>query len=381
MLLFALVFVVQASSLNDRSLRVATMSGVEVGFIGAGYMGQLAHLWNYHHIDDCNVIGLAEPRQQLAEQVAKRFDINTVYQNHEELLAESDPDAIVAILDYSYYHHVLPDILREGIPLFSEKPLTRSISSAEEVVSTGNKHDGLHMVGYHKRSDPAVEYAKELINEWQETGEYGEMNLVRITIPPGDGRGGIHRPIETDETPPEQPVDSLPDSLDGEAKDVFDSFLPYYCHQINLLRWVMGDYELTFADPTGTLILTESTDGTCGVIEMGPYSTSNDWQESLFVAFDEAYIQVNFPAPLSRQQSGDIEIWTDGDDDSRLVRPTLPNTSAMHQQAENFLAAVNGERPVPCNASEALKDIRIARDYIKQLQKHDGFEWVHLPFG
>lgn len=357
------------------------MSELEIGFIGAGYMGQLAHLWNYHQNDSCNVVSLAEPRQRLAKQVAKRFDIDTVYQDHEELLAESDPDAIVAILDYSYYHHVLPDILREGIPLFSEKPLTRSLSSAEEVVSIGNKHDTLHMVGYHKRSDPAMEYAKELIDEWEETGQYGEMNLVRITIPPGDGRGGIHRPIETDETPPEQPADSLPGSLDDEAKDVFDSFLPYYCHQINLLRWVMGEYELTFADPTGTIMVTESNDGTCGVIEMGPYSSSIDWQETLFVAFENAYIRVSFPAPLSRQQSGNVEVWTDGDDGSMRLRPTLPNTSAMHRQAENFLAAVQGERPAPCDASEALEDIRVAHDYISRLQRHDDFDWVHLPFG
>jgi len=357
------------------------VSKLDIGFIGAGYMGQLAHLWNYHHIDDCNVVSLAEPRHRLAAQVARRFDIDTVYQDHEELLTGSNPDAVVAILDYPYYRHVLPDILREGIPVFREKPLARSISAGEELVSIGNKHDTLQMVGYHKRSDPAMEYAKELIDEWQDTGAYGELNLVRITIPPGDGRGGIHRPIETDESPPEQPADSLPESLDEDAKDVFDSFLPYYCHQINLLRWVMGEYELTFADPTGTIMVTESTDGTCGVIEMGPYSSSTDWQETLFVAFDDAYIQVDFPAPLSRQQSGDLEIWTDGGDESRRVQPTLPNTSAMYRQAENFLAAVRGDRPAPCEAAEALEDIRIAQEYINQLQSHDDFDWVHLPFG
>lgn len=362
------------------ALSILTVSQLDIAFVGTGYMGQLAHLWNYHHINDCNVTALAEPRQQLANRVARRFGVETVYQDHEALLANTTPDAIVAILDYVRYQHVLPDILREGIPVFREKPLAMSVTSGEELVSIGDEHDTLHMVGYHKRSDPAMEYAKDVIEEWQASGEYGEMNLVRITIPPGDGRGGIHRPIETEEDPPEQPPTALPESIDGEARDVFDSFLPYYCHQINLLRWVMGQYDITFADPTGTVMVTESDDGTCGVIEMAPYSTSSDWQETLFVGFENAYIRVNFPAPLSRQQSGEVEIWTDDGTNEELFRPTLPNTSSMYRQAENFLMVVQGELEPPCDASEALDDIRIARDYIERLQKHKDFDWVHLPF-
>jgi hypothetical protein len=52
----------------------------------------------------------------------------------------------------------------------------------------------------------------------------------------------------------------------------------------------------------------------------------------------------------------------------------------MYRQAENFIASVRGERDPPCDASEGVKDIEVARDYIKQLQTHDEFDWVTLPF-
>jgi hypothetical protein len=38
---------------------------------------------------------------------------------------------------------------------------------------------------------------------------------------------------------------------------------------------------------------------------------------------------------------------------------------AMRQQAANFVAAIRGERKPPCEAAEALEDLKIAREYIR----------------
>ena len=48
--------------------------------------------------------------------------------------------------------------------------------------------------------------------------------------------------------------------------------------------------------------------------------------------------------------------------------PQLPWVGAMRQQASNFLLAIKGEAAPPCEAQEALEDLKIARDYIRQLK-------------
>jgi hypothetical protein len=45
--------------------------------------------------------------------------------------------------------------------------------------------------------------------------------------------------------------------------------------------------------------------------------------------------------------------------------PVMPNVSAMRNQAKNFCLAVAGEKAPPCVSSDAVKDLRIAADYIR----------------
>ncbi|MFO7635776.1 MAG: gfo/Idh/MocA family oxidoreductase, partial [Clostridia bacterium] len=64
-------------------------------------------------------------------------------------------------------------------------------------------------------------------------------------------------------------------------------------------------------------------------------------------------------------QAGTVTVMRDnGKGIPTVTRPILPGLSAMRRQAANFLAAVRGDRPAPCTASEAAEDLRMARDYI-----------------
>ncbi len=47
--------------------------------------------------------------------------------------------------------------------------------------------------------------------------------------------------------------------------------------------------------------------------------------------------------------------------------PQLPWVHAMRQQAINFVAAIQGQRRAPCEAREALEDLKVAREYIRLL--------------
>lgn len=349
------------------------MDKIKIGFVGVGFMGQLAHLSNYVVLDDCEVVAIAEPRQKLAEKVAQRYGINKIYRDHRELLEECYVDAIVAPQPYRRHFTIVPDILEAGKPVLTEKPLALTVETGERLVKLAEDKGVLHMVGYHKRSDPAVEYAKKLVDEWKTSEELGKMRFVRITMPPGDWIGGGDSGlIRTDEPQPTGELEPIPEYFSKETAEAYDAFVNYYIHQVNMMRFMLGEpYDVSFADRSGVLLVAESETGVSGTIEMAPYSTSIDWQEEIFVGFEKGYIRVELPAPLASQQAGKVTVMCDpGSEIPVTIQPTLPKISAMRQQAKNFLAAVRRERPAPCNSKEALEDLKIARRYIELYTNH-----------
>ncbi len=353
---------------------------MKLGFVGAGFMGQAAHLVNYAALavkGACEITALAEPRQDLAREVARRYRIPNVYSNHRQMLENCDVDAVVAIQRYEHHLVVIPDILEAGKPVLTEKPVALSIEAGQKLAEQAASKGLLYMVGYHKRSDPAMEYAKGVIDKWKTSGEYGRMRYVRITMPPGDWKCGIEAGVDTiiagtgaayryedGEMEPGVPY------YDEKGAALYSRFVNYYIHQINALRFIFGgNYKVTYADKSGVLLAAESESGVCGTIEMAPYNTCFDWQETIMVGFEQAYIKVELPPPLIRHLAGTVEIMTSivKTRTQSVYSPSMPPLSAMSRQAENYIAALKGERTAPCTAAEAVEDLKTAKQYIDML--------------
>jgi len=343
---------------------------LRIGFVGGGGMGQMAHLSNYAELrDECEVVALAEMRPESARLVASRYGIPQVYGSHLELLARAEVDAIVAPQQYRNHYAVIPDILRAGIPVFTEKPLSMTVREGRKLADLARETGTLHMVGYHKRSDPAMAYAKSVVDEWKAGGQYGKLRYIRITMPPGDWIGGADRPLGVDGEPyPQLTPEAGPERYSDEEARYLDWFVNYYIHQVNAIRFFLGEnYRLTFGDRAGVLLVGESDSGVTVTLEMEPYSTSVEWHENVLVTFEKGYVQVELPAPLARQQAGKVTVYRDNPQlggRPELIRPIMPNVSAMRNQASNFLAAVRGDRPAPCTSAEALEDLILAESYI-----------------
>lgn len=353
------------------------MSKLKIAFVGGGGMGQMAHLSNYAVLQDqCEVVALAEIRPQSAQLVATRYGIPRVYSTHTELLANEQVDAIVAPQQYRNHAALIPDILRAGVPVFTEKPLSLTVEAGRELVRVSEETGTLHMVGYHKRSDPASERAKQEVDAWRASGQYGKLRSIRVTMPPGDWTAQADMPLNAGDPYPNLTPEPGPADFTDEQTRELDIFVNYYIHQVNLIRFFLGgeNYKLTFGDRAGLLLVGESDSGVTVSLEMAPYQTSIEWHEHINVAFDNGFVRVDLPAPLVRQQAGKVTIYKDNASVGvpEIVHPIMPNVSAMRNQARNFLAAVRGERPAPCASKEALEDLILARDYIDFMSKTYG---------
>lgn len=340
---------------------------VKMGFIGVGHMGQLAHLHNYVQLTDlCEVTTLCDVKINQATMLANRFNIPKVTADYKELLADPEIDAVACIQYFENHVNLVPDVLRAGKHVMTEKPLCVFPENGEKLVQVAKETGKIHMVGNHKRSDPATESAMEIITKWKQTGEMGKMTYVRLSMPPGNWRKDCDMPLMTSEPPGPVPPEPAPEGIDAVTRDKMIWFVNYYIHQVNLMRYLLGeDFELTCADKYFYSAISES--GVNCVLELEPYSTSIDWQEHALVCFERGWVRIDLAAPLA-PISGTVTVYEDKGKDSTYRYPIMPNVSAMRNQARNFLLAVRGERPVINLSSEAVKDLRIAADYIKMTQ-------------
>lgn len=349
------------------------MEKVRLGFVGVGGMGQCAHLRNYVALPDCEVVALAELRIGLGQRVAARYGIPKVYKDHREMLANERLDGILAIQPFGIHGQLIPELLEAGVPVLTEKPLARNAEAGARVAEAAGKGKGRLYIGYHKRSDPATLVARQQIEEWQSSNEVGKMRYIRITMPPGEwtANGFLHL-LRSDEPYPTLAQDASPADMDEATAKRLDSFVNYYIHQVNLLRFLFGEgYRVLFADPTGVVLVAQSESGVAGTLEMAPYSTTRDWQETVLIAFEKGTIYLELPAPLVENRAGKVTIFEDpgGNVTPRTLIPTLPQVHAMRQQAIHFVQAVRGEETPLCGPEDALADLQIAHDYIHLMSR------------
>jgi predicted dehydrogenase len=341
---------------------------VRIGFVGVGGMGQMAHLRNYVDMDGVEIAAIAEIKPKLAEKVARRYGIEKVYADHKAMLAAEKLDAVVASQPFSRHAILLPDIYPAVRCVFTEKPLAVAVEAGEKLVAAAAAAKCTHMVGYHKRSDPATAYVKGKIAEWRASGQYGRLKYVRIIMPAGDWvAAGMTGLIKSDEKVEGMEWEPPAANMDEQTRKDYVSFVNYYIHQVNLMRHMLGEpYKVTYAEKSGVLLAVESAGGVAGVIEMTPYRTTVEWEEEVLVAFEKAYVKLRLFSPLTVNRAGEAEVYIDPGDGATPMRmqPALPWVHAMRQQAMNFVKVIRGEMQPPCVAAEAVEDLRIARDYI-----------------
>lgn len=354
---------------------------VRIGFVGVGSMGQAAHLRSYLTVPDCEVVAIAELREETGRLVAGQAGVPGFYRTHEDMLAAEALDGVVASQPFDVHAALLPELYGRVKHVFTEKPLAVGVQAGEKLAALAAETGTVHMVGYHKRSDPATVYAREAIAQWKQSGELGALRYVRILMPAGDWTAnGMLGVINAGDRPGRDirreaaDMTGLPGAEDGVpawnwkglAGD-YVRFVNYYIHQVNYMRHMLDEpYRVAFAPASGVLLAVESRSGITGTIEMTPYRTTVDWEESILVCFEKGYMKIELPAPLAANRPGRVEVFADPGEGATPQRhsPSLPWIHAMRQQAINFVKVCRGEMQPPCTAAEAVEDLRIARDYI-----------------
>ena len=344
---------------------------VRIGWVGSGFVGQVAHLVNYAGIPDIEIAGLAELRPKLGKQVCERYGIPRYFKNHKELIDNLELDAVVAIVRREHTASVALDVLSKGISLFTEKPMAPTVVQGKKLVEAATKHGSLYVAGFMRRYDQGVQIAKHAFNELVDTGELGDVLFFRSYCFGGGDYCNIDGNQTTEESPPRHRILPIsPDWLPPEFEREYETFLNVFVHDINLIRFLVGyTPEIEHVDyrpHAGSLAL--NFRGFAGVFEFAHLQTNRYWEEGIEILFSKGRMVIQLPPAFLRNQAAIVKIYKERPQGAtETISPTPDWTWAFKRQAEAFVDNLVSNSSSLASGNDSLEDLRFIETVWKKI--------------
>jgi predicted dehydrogenase len=148
-----------------------------VGFgIGKNYSAALrsAPLY-YPDLAPVELVGIATSHPERAEQAIKRMGFVFGTTDYHELLNRSDINTIVLAVPNADHFGMLQDALPSDKAILTDKPLTRTLMEANQLLQQARRLGRDAQVMFEMRYSPALQHARQVIGE----GKLGEIYAVR----------------------------------------------------------------------------------------------------------------------------------------------------------------------------------------------------------
>jgi len=338
---------------------------IKIGVIGAGFIGQLAHLDNYAMVDSCRIVALAELRPQLRKKVCQRYEIPKSYATHQEMLQDPEVEAVVAVTTRPMIGPIALDCLQAGKHLITEKPMAGTLEQGEKLVEAARSRGVHYAVGYMRRHDEGVQRAKELLDGLIGSGELGPINYVRAHCFQGDTYCNVDGHVVTDEKVPDnRPEWSIaPDWIPQCKQPDYAWFLNNYCHNINLIRYLLG------CTPTVDFARLDHRQGRVVVFDCGDYLamleagefTSRPRDEVVEIYFEYGKLRIELPPNLLRNVPARVELYKAGET-QEIFTPQIGWTWAFRRQAQAFIDDIRNDCDPIASGHDALEDMRLIEE-------------------
>ncbi len=127
--------------------------------IGAGYLGNF-HAQKYAALDGVELVGVADTNTTRGQEVAQRVK-STAYADYRDLLGRIDVASIVVPTEGHF--EVARACLDAGVHILVEKPVTRTVEEAQELVQLAKSKGRVFQVGHLERFNPAILAVREQI--------------------------------------------------------------------------------------------------------------------------------------------------------------------------------------------------------------------------
>lgn len=131
--------------------------------IGVGYLGRF-HAQKMQNNSDVDLIGVVDTDVARANQIAAEVNAQA-FTDYRDVLPKVD---LVSIVVPTQYHFAIAkDFLNAGCHILLEKPITKTVSEAEELIQLADSKGLVLQVGHLERFNPAMMALKGILNNPQ----------------------------------------------------------------------------------------------------------------------------------------------------------------------------------------------------------------------
>lgn len=136
------------------------MEKIRAAVVGVGYLGRF-HAQKYAQAPGCELLAVADSRQQARDQVGGELGVRTVA-DYRELLGVVD--AVSVVTQTPAHFEIARDFLNSGAHVLVEKPITESAAEARELIALAKRGQRVLQVGHLERFNAAILAAEPFLS-------------------------------------------------------------------------------------------------------------------------------------------------------------------------------------------------------------------------
>ncbi len=154
---------------------------LQVAVVGLGGIGN-RHCQVYADNPQAEIVAVCDILHDRADKAAERWNTKAFYSVQEMLDSglQIDAASVCSAGVENGGDHYVPtmELLRAGIPVLGEKPISNRLHEAEEMVALAKEKGLRYGIDLNHRFTPAALRAKE----WVDSGRLGELNIINMTM-------------------------------------------------------------------------------------------------------------------------------------------------------------------------------------------------------
>ena len=132
---------------------------VNIGVIGAGHLGQ-HHVRLLSEIEGANLVGLSDVNESVGSEMAAKYGIK-YFKDFKELLPHVE--AVSVVVPTFLHHDVAKFFLERNVHTFVEKPITKTLEEANDLVAIAGQKQLTLQVGHVERFNAAMMKLQTLV--------------------------------------------------------------------------------------------------------------------------------------------------------------------------------------------------------------------------
>ncbi|SPF39627.1 conserved hypothetical protein [Syntrophobacter sp. SbD1] len=134
---------------------------VRTAVIGVGYLGRF-HAQKYARLPEANLVCVVDLHSQRAEEVAREVGAGTL-SDYRDLIGRVD--AVSIVTPTPQHFAIAKEFLAAGVHVLLEKPMTKDLGEADELIATAKRSGAILQVGHLERFNSAFTAIRPLLRD------------------------------------------------------------------------------------------------------------------------------------------------------------------------------------------------------------------------